>query len=202
MNCYRAFRITTRPVSLAFARSVSLMVAAILLCSCSKTEPDKSATDTSSTPQAVTSVAAVQNAADYKLGTLISFAGAGNSQAYRVSGWSQPEVDFIWTEGNTAVLRFGGLPTGTSLQMKANLLGLTNPQPVEVYANGQKVTDWNVSDKKEYSVVIPASANSMGGILTIELRIPKATSPKALGLSTDPRILGLCVFDVTIEKSA
>ena len=117
MNCFRVFRITTRPVSLVFARSMSLMVVGMLLCSCSKTEPDKSA-------------------ADYKLGTLISFAGAGNSQAYRVSGWSQPEIGFTWTEGNTAVLRFGGLPTGTPLQMKTNLLGLTKDpqlasQPVE-----------------------------------------------------------------------
>jgi hypothetical protein len=184
-----------------------LMIAGVLISSCSKTEPDKSAADSNSTPQAAASVPAVQSAAGYTLGTLISFGGANNSQAYRVSGWSQPEVGFTWTEGTTAVLRFGGLPTGESLQMKANLTGLTKApqlvsQPVEVYANGQKVGDWNVIDKKEYSVAIPAAANNMGGTLTIELRIPKATSPKALGLSTDPRILGLCVFDVTIEKSA
>ena len=41
-----------------------------------------------------------------------------------------------------------------------------------------------------------------GGSLRITLKIPKATSPKALGMSNDPRILGVACFDLQLALKA
>jgi hypothetical protein len=74
---------------------------------------------------------------------------------------------------------------------------LTNPpdlpfQPVEVLANQKQVAQWEVSSVGEFRAIIPAEA-VIGSTLEMELRTPKATSPKALGQSEDPRVLGVCV---------
>ena len=86
------------------------------------------------------------------------------------------------------------------------LSGFTNPpelpaQPVEVYANGIKVADWQVGDKAEFTALIPPNATGDGNLLKLELKIPKAISPKALGQSQDSRLLGVACFDLVIEKA-
>ena len=74
-------------------------------------------------------------------------------------------------------------------------------QMVEVFANGQKIADWEVADTADFSARIPAEVTKSGGILNIELRVPKATSPKALGLSDDSRILGIRVYSIELRRA-
>jgi hypothetical protein len=73
-------------------------------------------------------------------------------------------------------------------------------QPVEVLAGGKSVAQWQVSTPNEFSAIIPADAVKDGGLLEIELRMPKAASPKALGLSEDGRVLGVCVHWIELTK--
>ena len=87
-----------------------------------------------------------------------------------------------------------------------SIAALVNPpqllsQPVEVFANGQKIAEWQVAGKAEFTALIPPAAGGQNKALTIELKIPKAASPRALGLSEDPRILGVSCFDLTISKA-
>jgi hypothetical protein len=142
---------------------------------------------------------------NYTLGKKIIFGQAGDSERFRTSGWSSTEKEITWTEGPIAVLQFAGLPPSTSLRLKMTLLPLTSPprlpsQNVEVYANGQKIADWQISSKAEFTALIPPTREGPEAALTIELRIPQAVSPKELGLSDDPRVLGISCFDLTIDK--
>jgi phosphoglycerol transferase len=142
---------------------------------------------------------------NYSLGAMIKFNESVGSERFRGSGWSSTEADHTWTESKSAVLHFSGLPPAQPLTLTMTLTGLTkNPQlpaqPTEVYANGRKMADWQVSGKKEYTASIPANVLGGTGTLTIEFRIPRAASPESLGLHRDPRILGLCVFSLIIEK--
>jgi len=73
-------------------------------------------------------------------------------------------------------------------------------QMVEVLANGQKIADWEVADMADFSARIPAEVTKKGGALNIELRVPNATSPKALGLTDDSRILGVRVYSVELKR--
>ena len=85
------------------------------------------------------------------------------------------------------------------------IAALTKPpelpwQPVEVHANGQKIADWEVGDTAEFDAAIPGTITRFGGTLTIEFRVPKATSPKALGVNQDSRVLGICVRSLELVR--
>lgn len=183
-------------ITLAFAaKSTSFRLGAValglLIVGCTKTK-----------------IEPLQQAGDktYTLEKKVAFGEAGDSERFRVSGWSNTEKEITWTEGQNAVLEFAGIPASTSLRLKMTLAGLVNPpeltaQPVEVYANGQKVATWDVSGKATFTALIAADAIGRDGVLKIELRTPKATSPKALGLSSDPRVLAISCFDLVISKA-
>ena len=144
--------------------------------------------------------------ARYEIGKKIGFGQSGDSELFRGAGWSPTEPEITWTDGNSAVLSFTGLPAKASLRLKMTLSGFTNPpelpaQPVGVYANGIKVADWQVGDKAEFTAFIPPNATGDGNLLKLELKIPKAISPKALGQGQDSRLLGVACFDLVIEKA-
>jgi hypothetical protein len=67
-----------------------------------------------------------------------------------------------------------------------------------VFVNGKKLIDWSVSVKKDYSVVIPDSLIDKDGKIFISLVIGKPRSPEELGLSMDPRKLGVALFSLDI----
>ena len=74
---------------------------------------------------------------------------------------------------------------------------------MEVYVNDQKVADWQLAaDPAELSAPIPKEITRRGGLLRITLKIPRATSPKALGTGADPRILGVACFDLQLVLKA
>jgi len=139
------------------------------------------------------------------VGTSIQFNAGGNSDRYRVSGWSQTEKEWTWSEGKSAqlALPIPSDPGALTLIIKLGAL-ISRPavphQTVEVFANGQKIADWEVADTADFSARIPAEVTKKGGILNIELRVPNATSPKVLGLGDDSRILGVRVYSVELKR--
>lgn len=165
-----------------------------MLCACSK----------SNTPE--TSVPGSDVNLSY--GTKVSFATGGNSEPLKVSGWSGTESQMTWTEGTAAVLAMRVSPTNEPVVLRMKLGGLTKDpevpyQPVEVYVNDQKVADWQLAaDPAEFSASIPQEITRRGGLPRITLKIPKATSPKALGMGADPRILGVACFDLQLALKA
>jgi hypothetical protein len=142
---------------------------------------------------------------DVSFGTKITFGQDGNSGPYKTAGWSKTEEKFTWSEGTFAELRFSIPSTDDAIALTMRLAALVKPpelpfQPVEVYANDQKIAEWQVSDTALLTASIPHNITKLGGPLTISFKTPKATSPKALGLSADPRVLGICCFDLELSK--
>lgn len=137
------------------------------------------------------------------VGKVIRFTEAGDSARYRTAGWSKTEPEFTWTEGNSAKVSLPVPKDAGSLALRLTAAGMIGGdlahQPVEVFANGQKVADWQVGNTAEFSATIPAEALKGTGVLQIEFRLPKATSPKALGQSEDPRVLGLAVHEISLS---
>ena len=178
-----------------------LAVGLFLLCalpSCDRTTP------TSSQPAAADSPTKAGSGS--VVGKVIPF--AADSERYRVSGWSKTEGNFAWTEGTSAKLALPVPAEAGRLTVNMTLRGLVQPptlpvQPVEVYASKQKVADWQVSDSAVFTAVIPAElTKSGGGTLDLELRIPKAVSPEALGMEPpDGRILGVCVYSIEVRST-
>jgi hypothetical protein len=189
-----ALRSRWRAPRLILSGSVVLCLAAASIIgatSCSKTK-DSSGQDTST-------------GRNYTPGKKVLFGLSGDSERFRVSGWSTTEKEITWTEGPSAVLEFTGIPSSASLRLTMTLAALVTPprlpaQPVEVYANGKKLADWEVIGKAEFTALVPPRSAGDGETLRIEFRIPKSVSPKQLGLSDDPRVLGVSVFDLTLNK--
>ena len=192
----------SKPVSVAAVKFPALPAAAlalVMLSACGKSKtPEASTTPEPSTPS---------RGVDLAYGTEVSFGKGGNSELFRVSGWSRTEPQSTWTEGTAAVLAMRVSPTNEPVALKMKLAGLTKDpelpyQPVEVYVNDQKVADWQVANEEEFSAPIPQEMTRRGGPLRITLKIPKATSPQALGMSADPRILGVACFDLQLVLKA
>jgi hypothetical protein len=145
------------------------------------------------------------NDASSVVGKRILFGKNGGSEVYRTKGWSQTEDQFTWTEGTAAKLSF---PIGSqkgALTFRAMASAFIKPpellsQPLEVVANGKTIAQWEVSNAAEFSATVPAEVVKAGDTLEIELRTPKAVSPKALGQSEDNRVLGACVHWLELVK--
>jgi hypothetical protein len=142
---------------------------------------------------------------EYTYGTKISFAQSGAATSYQVSGWSKPEPQFTWTEGDTAVLAIRVPASDAPVVLRARGAGFLNPpeltiQPIEVLVNEKKVAEWQVGDASEYTAMIPPEMVKSGGVLTITFKMPKAISPKAAGQTEDPRVLGFSVHEIELRK--
>jgi hypothetical protein len=138
-------------------------------------------------------------------GTKIVFAQGGNSEPYRISGWSKTEEKFTWSEGTSAQLRLRVPATPDAVSLKMRLAALIKApelplQPVELWLNDRKIAEWQVGNTAVFVAAIPPDLSKAGGVLTITIKTPKATSPQTLGLGADPRVLGICCFDVEISK--
>ena len=175
-------------------RRLALAVVALLsaLTACNRSDP----IDDSDNSGAVAPLA---------YGTKVEFGQNGKSEKFRQSGWSKTEEKFTWSEGSTAVLAMRVAGTQETVTLRMRLAGLIKEpelpfQPVEVLVNDQKIADWQVGDAADFTVAIPHQITKKGGDLTITLKVPKATSPKALGLNTDPRILGICSHELELTK--
>ncbi len=186
----------------ASGRAFALLGASLFfLCvqtSCEKTPPTASQLTTPATASSP-AIAASGNV----VGQLINF--TADSERYRVSGWSKTEDNFAWTEGNSARLALPLPADSGALTVKMTLRGLIQPpalpsQPVEVYANGQKITDWQVAETAPFTAQVPAELTKGAKTLNLEFRIPKAASPKTLGMNNDERVLGICAYSIELAR--
>ena len=140
----------------------------------------------------------------YQPGVLIRFT-SGESERFRVTGWSDTEKDCTWTRGRSAKLKFSIAKTHGPLVLKIRLMALIKPpelpfQPVEIDVNGNKLAEWEVGGQPaDYVTTIP-SAIIGSGELEIELKTPKATTPQSLGMNVDRRLLGVCCVEMVISK--
>jgi hypothetical protein len=170
--------------------TILLTFALIFLAGCDRSQPTMEVTP---------------GPAELPYGSKIVFGLGGNSDSYKVAGWSKTEEKFTWSEGTSATLRIPVAATEDSVSLKMRLAALIKApelpfQPVEIQVNDQKIAEWQVGDTAEFVASIPHDLTKPGGVLTILIKTPKATSPKALGLNADPRVLGICCLDLELSK--
>jgi hypothetical protein len=140
----------------------------------------------------------------YTLGSVIKFGAGSEAEKFKISGWSIADKEFTWTEGKSAKLSFILPQNESALTLRMRLVGLIHPpevayQPVEVYVNGQKVADWQVATPANFTATIPQKI-AFAKQLEIELRTPKSTTPLALKMNDDARVLGVGCYELAITK--
>jgi hypothetical protein len=181
--------------------TLAFVAALLLVAGCKPAAETETRANAVATPAPAATVATKS-----VVGQEIRFTTGGNSEHYRVSGWSKTEPQFTWTEGTVAKLSLPiGKPQG-ALKLVVMAAGFVKEpelpaQEVQVYANGEQVAEWQVGTTEVVTATIPADVASRSETLALEFRTPKAASPEQLGTAPDKRVIGLAVYHVTLSNA-
>jgi hypothetical protein len=143
-----------------------------------------------------------------ELGEEIRFEAGQFGSRHTLSGWSPAEPWGSWTDARCAALQFyfRTKPIGSLLlvvEACAYTCTAHPAQSVKVECQGETLAVWNFdSDHFENrSLVIPPSALTGSGSLTIYFHLLNPASPEELGESEDLRLLGMALRSLRIESS-
>jgi hypothetical protein len=120
-------------------------------------------------------------------------------------GWSAPERDFAWSLGQISRLEFQVNPPRAfrlALDMTAFVPFAHSAQEVEVRAGGHVVGQFEFSaraNQGERELNVPAEAISSEGRVALVLSVRNPVSPASLGVSPDPRPLGVALRSIRVQ---
>ena len=172
-----------------------LLLALTAMCvGCGKTDPE-----------VIASNQPPRRKATYSFGEVVSFGRGGRSDVFKAGGWSHVEPDRTWTNGRSAHLAFTLPKSKGPLALRMRLAGfVAEPfipfQWVEVIANNERVAEWQVADVADYIAIIPPETANHEQLL-IELKMPRAASPRTVTTENDPRVLGVTCFELAITEA-
>ena len=146
-----------------------------------------------------------KHSTDYFIGTIYEDESK-NLPVYKYlkSGWSQPEADFIWNDGDKATMKFllEDRLLNKDLKLTLDVVPFVTPkiqeQSYEIVANRTVVCSGSLSSEGNIEVTIPKSISSEQE-LELVINIPNCDSPKNQGLSDDGRMLGIALKSIKVE---
>jgi hypothetical protein len=132
---------------------------------------------------------------------------ASPADPYLWYGWSAPDPKSRWTEAKEAgvVFHLADNGAGRNLLLKLQISAFVVPrhprQRFSVALNGAPVADFVIDqiEPGEQTIRLPASLLRADNELIFKL--PDAASPASLGLSKDPRPLGIAVYWMQLERA-
>jgi hypothetical protein len=146
------------------------------------------------------------------VGQTIDFSLGGNANPYILEeGWSGGEPWGRWTEGKAAALEMKiDAPVSGELELAAEVMAYVSErhpsQDVEVLVNDRKIGLWNFTLENtgilEKRLDIPAGLIGSTSEIKITFRPLDPVSPKSLGVSRDPRHLGLGIRTLRLVKAS
>jgi hypothetical protein len=124
-------------------------------------------------------------------------------------GWSFGEAEGRWTDGPEATLALRRLAPAGDLAIEVVGVPLLHPQhpalEVEIWANDRYIETWTYRLEEATPpgrrVVLPKEALEGGDVLEIGFVFREPCRPMELGLSDDPRRLGLFVREVRFSHA-
>lgn len=141
-------------------------------------------------------------------GEQVDFRQGGNSTRFDLKGWSGQESWGTWTEGSKAslMLPIAPLPAGRDLELTIEASAFGTPkhphQTVRVIVNDEdmgKLSLKAADGPQTVTVKIPRRTAAKQYPVAVVLDLIDATSPEALGVSHDPRMLGLGVRGMMLK---
>jgi hypothetical protein len=121
-----------------------------------------------------------------------------------LDGFSAPEPHGRWTDGREAsfACRIGAVEGKKFFRVQIDTIGFVSrdhTQRVSISVNGEKPVDYLYEAGRERRMIeLPLSVQASRDI-RIGFTFPDAVSPKELGLSADPRKLGISVKSIRFE---
>ncbi len=152
--------------------------------------------------------AGVASGSKVRFGTEATTSNGCMGKAYLGEGWSTSEPSAVWSDASTAALHLQGAswPAGDvrldfDLQGFPGLTGRGGPQSIAVSVNGQTLTTWTSAPgvaSPAASVLVPAALRGPKDSLDVELHISPTFNQEKMGISADPRDLGVNLRSVQI----
>ncbi|PTY04651.1 hypothetical protein DB347_18230 [Opitutaceae bacterium EW11] len=134
---------------------------------------------------------------------VIDFSADGNFERYQVFGFSTPlPGEFAPTAQNDAILIFKPEPAEKDIELEIIAIpyfapGQPHIQPSELRFNGELVFAAPFTEPGVLRARVPKELWNSRPEAIVHLSLPNAQSPAELGLSADPRRLGLMVKKLT-----
>ncbi len=138
-------------------------------------------------------------------GEELHFGVRDNGPSLLRSGWSQSEPTMTWTDGSKARMH---LPLAEELHGREVVLEFSlrpfiappklTSQRVVLTANGEPVGEWMTIEGGKHSVVLPASVTAEGEV-DLLLELPDAAVPFTVSQSTDMRMLGIALYELSVS---
>jgi len=145
-------------------------------------------------------------APSYALGNAINFSVPADLQTYGEFGFSEAEPSGSWVVGDTAEIRLRPKESAASdldliVNARAFVSSAQPRQEVDVTVNREPVARWffDSTATVEKRARIPRRLTQ--GTMTVTFRVSAPHSPASLGLSDDPRSLGLGLADMVLTPS-
>lgn len=137
----------------------------------------------------------------YVWGSTIQFGVEGNAADYKGDGWSIPGSGFEWTAEHRVELNIPVAPAATDVSFtilgKPSIFpGLLDRQRMRLSVGGIVIADWILEEyqSSQLSAIIPQ--HLLRSPLQVVLEFPDAQRPQELGISPDPRLLGMAVQQI------
>jgi len=147
----------------------------------------------------------------FPLGHEESFAAPGAWNNWLASGWSVPEAAGVWSSGAHAEIaidlrQLPDVKQGLQISLKvAGLVTQAHPrQRVLISVNGvarPAITLTYPQRDSRLQLDIPKVDLDTMQKIRIDLHLPDATTPKAIGINNDGRVLGIMLKAMTISPS-
>ena len=143
----------------------------------------------------------------YALGEELSFRSRGNADRYLLSGYWAPEAWGRWTSGTTAnVILPLAAPIDNDLELELEILPFLYPpsHPVctfSVQVNGVVLLNAHETrgEVNRYTVAIPKAQYADVSILALSFIAESPVRPVDLGISIDPRLLGVGLVSLRLS---
>jgi hypothetical protein len=137
----------------------------------------------------------------------VDFTAGASGAGSLVAGWSQPEVHGVWNDGaHASMLLTFDRPADGDLRLRFMLHAFAGrdgvPRIVEVTAGSEPPATWNLRPSDgthDQLLTLPAAVTRAPVWLRFHFANPE--SPKALGLSDDPRHLSMSLARLSVEAA-
>jgi hypothetical protein len=155
-------------------------------------------------------LAALSTGRKYHVGEPITFDEKGNAATYKTGAWSFPEEWGTWSAGTEFGLELETDQPVDSDLVFSSLVGAFVSEKqrelsAQVLVNGVRIDEWRFvygrgAAYQTLKTTIPRSLFNKARPCAIEFRLSRATSPAELGLSPDPRKLGLGFIRAELDR--
>jgi hypothetical protein len=120
------------------------------------------------------------------------------AKGFLVRGWSRPQGAYCWTSTRRAEIDFSREPpTGSILRMRLRphlVPGRLERQRLTVILNGRRLGSWMLDRSAPAVLSSPIPAGTLRPHNRLELELPDAEAPAALGANGDQRQLGVALW--------